>query len=114
MTVKPYVDDGSYDRDLFPQWDTISGSCNTRYVFRPHRATKWRLGRLTLIREFVLKRDGVNVQTNSACTATSGSWTSPFDGGVWTAASDLDIDHMVPLKDAWVVSASTPICPRGC
>lgn len=52
----------------------------------------------------MLQRDGSNVVTNSACTATSGTWTSPYDGGVWTAASDVDIDHMVPLQNAWIVS----------
>ncbi|KAK4444216.1 hypothetical protein QBC34DRAFT_335504 [Podospora aff. communis PSN243] len=87
LTVKAYVDDGTYDRDLFPTWNTIEGSCNTR--------------------EFVLKRDGSNVVVNSACTATSGSWHSPFDGATWTQASDVDIDHMVPLKNAWVSGAKS-------
>jgi hypothetical protein len=41
--------------------------------------------------------------TNDACSATSGKWVSPFDGATWTAASDVDIDHMVPLKNAWIV-----------
>lgn len=49
-------------------------------------------------------RDGTNVVTNSACASTSGSWYSPYDGATWTAASDVDIDHMVPLYNAWVVS----------
>ncbi|GGR90265.1 hypothetical protein GCM10010269_31730 [Streptomyces humidus] len=75
-----------YSRDLFPTWITISGTCNTR--------------------EYVLKRDGSNVVTNSACTATSGSWYSPYDGATWTAASDLDIDHLVPLAEAWDSGAS--------
>ncbi|MBL1104708.1 HNH endonuclease [Streptomyces sp. 5-8] len=75
-----------YDRDLFPLWITISGTCNTR--------------------EWILKRDGSNVVTNSACTATSGSWYSPYDGATWTAASDLDIDHLVPLAEAWDSGAS--------
>jgi hypothetical protein len=75
-----------YDRDLFPTWITISGTCNTR--------------------EYILKRDGTNVVTNSACTATSGSWYSPYDGATWTAASDLDIDHLVPLAEAWDSGAS--------
>jgi hypothetical protein len=70
-----------YSRDLFPHWITVSGSCNTR--------------------ETVLKRDGSNVQTDSACAATSGSWYSPYDGATWSAASDLDIDHLVPLAEAW-------------
>ena len=75
-----------YDRDLFPTWITISGTCDTR--------------------EYILKRDGSNVVTNSACTATSGSWYSPYDGATWTAASDLDIDHLVPLAEAWDSGAS--------
>ncbi|MET7296342.1 HNH endonuclease family protein [Streptomyces griseoloalbus] len=70
-----------YNRDLFPHWITVSGACNTR--------------------ETVLKRDGSNVQTDSSCYATSGSWYSPYDGATWTAASDVDIDHLVPLAEAW-------------
>ncbi|MEW2120076.1 HNH endonuclease family protein [Streptomyces sp. NPDC005474] len=80
LTVKTENRTG-YSRDLFPTWITISGTCNTR--------------------EYILKRDGSNVVTNSACTATSGSWFSPYDGATWTAASDLDIDHLVPLAEAW-------------
>ncbi|MFD1659968.1 HNH endonuclease family protein [Streptomyces caeni] len=75
-----------YSRDLFPHWITISGTCNTR--------------------ETVLKRDGTNVVTNSSCAATSGSWYSPYDGATWTAASDVDIDHLVPLAEAWDSGAS--------
>ncbi|MET7679708.1 HNH endonuclease family protein [Streptomyces sp. NPDC005423] len=70
-----------YARDLFPTWITISGTCNTR--------------------EYILKRDGTNVVTDSACASTSGSWYSVYDGATWTAASDVDIDHLVPLAEAW-------------
>ncbi|ANP54768.1 hypothetical protein J2Z21_001588 [Streptomyces griseochromogenes] len=75
-----------YSRDKFPTWITISGTCNTR--------------------EWILKRDGSNVVTNSACTATSGSWYSPYDGATWTSPSDVDIDHLVPLAEAWDSGAS--------
>ena len=57
--------------------------------------------------EYVLKRDGTNVVVDSACAATSGTWFSPYDGATWTAASDVDIDHMVPLKNAWISGANT-------
>ncbi|GAA2280861.1 HNH endonuclease family protein [Streptomyces atrovirens] len=70
-----------YDRDLFPHWITQSGTCNTR--------------------ETVLKRDGSGVVTDSSCAATRGSWYSPYDGATWSAASDVDIDHLVPLAEAW-------------
>ena len=81
LTVAAESHASTYDRDLFPLWITISGACNTR--------------------ETVLKRDGTNVVTDSSCAATSGSWFSPYDGATWTAGSDVDIDHMVPLAEAW-------------
>ncbi|MEW2624557.1 HNH endonuclease family protein [Streptomyces sp. NPDC048106] len=75
-----------YSRDKFPTWITIEGTCNTR--------------------EWILKRDGSNVVTDSACTSTSGSWYSPYDGATWTSPSDVDIDHLVPLAEAWDSGAS--------
>ncbi|MFF3327409.1 HNH endonuclease family protein [Streptomyces sp. NPDC002889] len=76
-----------YSRDLFPHWITQSGACNTR--------------------EVVLKRDGSNVVQDSSCAATSGSWFSPYDGATWYAASDIDIDHIVPLSEAWRSGANS-------
>ncbi|XVV08321.1 HNH endonuclease family protein [Actinoplanes sp. CA-131856] len=87
LTVATQGSTSGYSRDLFPHWITISGACNTR--------------------ETVLKRDGSNVVTSSACAATSGSWYSPYDGATWTAASDVDIDHVVPLAEAWRSGASS-------
>ncbi|KAF5872179.1 uncharacterized protein Bfra_005533 [Botrytis fragariae] len=86
LTVAVAGSQDGYARDLFPTWITISGTCNTR--------------------ETVLKRDGTNVVVDSACAATSGTWVSPYDGATWTAASDLDIDHLVPLSNAWKSGAS--------
>ncbi|MEV8345344.1 HNH endonuclease family protein [Streptomyces niveus] len=87
LTVRAEGSTSGYSRDLFPHWITQSGSCDTR--------------------ETVLKRDGSNVVTNSSCSATSGSWYSEYDGATWTAASDVDIDHMVPLAEAWTSGASS-------
>ncbi|MBL7257665.1 HNH endonuclease family protein [Paractinoplanes lichenicola] len=87
LTVAAQGSSSGYSRDLFPHWITISGACNTR--------------------ETVLKRDGSNVVTSSACAATSGSWYSPYDGATWSAASDVDIDHVVPLAEAWRSGASS-------
>jgi hypothetical protein len=87
LTVKAEGSSSGYSRDLFSHWITQSGACDTR--------------------EVVLKRDGTNVTQNSSCTAVSGSWYSEYDGASWTAASDLDIDHMVPLAEAWRSGASS-------
>ena len=50
LTVAAESHQSTYNRDLFPHWITITGSCNTR--------------------EQVLKRDGTNVVVNSSCAAT--------------------------------------------
>ncbi|GAA1499748.1 HNH endonuclease family protein [Dactylosporangium maewongense] len=87
LTVATEGSSSGYSRDLFPHWITISGACDTR--------------------ETVLKRDGTSVVTSSSCAATSGRWYSPYDGATWTAASDVDIDHVVPLAEAWRSGASS-------
>jgi hypothetical protein len=87
LTVRAEGSLTGYSRDLFPHWITISGACNTR--------------------ETVLRRDGTNVVVNSSCAATSGSWFSAYDGVTETAASDIDIDHVVPLAEAWRSGASS-------
>lgn len=86
LTVAAQGSQTGYSRALFPHWITISGACNTR--------------------ETVLKRDGSNVVTSSTCAATSGTWLSPYDGATWTDASSLDIDHLVPLSNAWKSGAA--------
>ncbi len=87
LRVAPTGSSSGYSRDKFPHWITVSGSCN--------------------VRETVLKRDGTNVVVDSSCAAISGRWYSPFDGATWTAASDVDIDHMVPLANAWRSGAAS-------
>ncbi|MEV1046809.1 HNH endonuclease family protein [Streptomyces sp. NPDC049916] len=87
LTVGAEGSSSGYSRDKFPHWITQSGACNTR--------------------EVVLKRDGSNVQQDASCAAVSGSWYSPYDGATWSAASDVDIDHMVPLAEAWRSGASS-------
>jgi hypothetical protein len=74
-----------YSREKFPHWDKVDGACDTR--------------------EQVLKRDGKDVTTNADCAPKSGTWVSEYDGETWKKASDVDIDHMVPLGQAWVSGA---------
>ncbi|MEU8252235.1 HNH endonuclease family protein [Nonomuraea sp. NPDC048916] len=85
ITIAEEVHADTYDRKKFNHWAKVQGECDAR--------------------ETVLIRDGENVETDATCKAISGTWTSPYDGGVWTDPLDLDIDHMVPLKQAWVSGA---------
>ncbi|GIG53666.1 S-layer homology domain-containing protein [Demequina activiva] len=45
--------------------------------------------------------------TDGGCPVTSGSWTSPWDGEVRTAAADMSVVHLVPIDEAWKSGADT-------
>jgi hypothetical protein len=74
-----------YSRDRFPHWRGQGAGCDTRDV--------------------VLKRDGKNVKADADCKITGGSWHSLYDGKDFTDAKSLDIDHIVPLANAWRTGA---------
>lgn len=73
-----------YDRALFEHWRDIDGDgCNSR--------------------DQVLKRDSISLpQVDPVnCNVVAGEWVSPYDGARWSNPSDIDIDHVVALKEAW-------------
>lgn len=74
---------GGYDRDLFDVWiDANSDGCNTRAE--------------------VLKAQSVVTTTHhNRCTIDTGQWFSLYDGITLTHASEVDVDHVVPLSEAW-------------
>ncbi|MDQ0946234.1 hypothetical protein QFZ24_000157 [Streptomyces phaeochromogenes] len=45
-------------------------------------------------------------EVGAGCRLTGGRWWSYYDATWVTAASGLDIDHMVPLAEAWDSGAS--------
>lgn len=49
---------------------------------------------------------GVSFYDNSNCRVKNGIWVSVFTGEKHYIASNLDIDHIVPLKWAWDQGAS--------
>lgn len=82
ITVEPesQID---YDRDLFGNWiDDDRDGCNTR--------------------EEVLQAESlIPIGRDSNCKIISGEWYSAFDEIVTSDPSDLQIDHFVPLSEAW-------------
>ena len=74
-----------YSREKFPHWRDTGSNCD--------------------IRDSVLKRDGSKVKV-SGCNVVAGSWTSVYDGDKITDPSKVDIDHVVPLANAWRSGAS--------
>jgi hypothetical protein len=79
LTVAEENSAGGYAREKFPHWSS-TGACTTR--------------------ETVLGRDGTGVTTDAECRPT-GSWYSPYDDQTVTDPAKVDIDHVVPLAEAW-------------
>lgn len=85
LTVKSEGTMTGYSRDLFPHWSSQGNGCDTRQI--------------------VLKRDADSYVGD--CPVTSGSWYSYYDGVTFTSPSSLDVDHVVPLAEAWRSGASS-------
>ena len=84
---------GPYDRKLFQfgskDWSNFPGTdCNVRQV--------------------VLRRDGTGLAPPSGCPVSAGTWVSPYlvNPPPITDKSKVQIDHMVPLGNAWISGAS--------
>lgn len=78
-----------YDRDKFEHWvDADGDGCDTRD-------------------EVLIAEADDPVSVGSSCSLSGGRWFSYYDGVSQTSASDLDIDHMVPLAEAWDSGASS-------
>ena len=72
-----------YDRSKFPLWiDADHDGCDTR--------------------DEVLIAEAVTApHVGSGCTLSGGTWFSKYDGISTTDPSTFDIDHLVPLAEAW-------------
>ena len=73
-----------YKRSLFIHWADLNGDgCDTR--------------------EEILKRDSISKPQVDPyrCYVVAGDWVSPYDGAKLNDRGDVDIDHVVALKEAW-------------
>ncbi|MNK12027.1 hypothetical protein D3C87_300830 [compost metagenome] len=52
--------------------------------------------------------------TSTNCTVSTGKWTDPYTGKVYTRAGEIDIDHFVPLKHAYISGAHKWNSARRC
>jgi len=72
-----------YARSSFKHWvDADKNSCNSRM-------------------EVLIAESRVAPTVEAGCKVTAGEWYSYYDGLTLTAPGGLDIDHMVPLAEAW-------------
>ena len=59
------------------------------------------------VRDAALIRDGRDVVVGDGCKVESGTWLDPYTTEVYTDPQDIDIDHIVPLANAWRSGASS-------
>ncbi|UPZ27595.1 HNH endonuclease family protein [Streptomyces sp. LRE541] len=72
-----------YQRTSFKHWvDADRDGCSTRA-------------------EVLIAESRTEPTIEAGCKVTAGEWYSYYDGVTLTAPSGLDIDHMVPLAEAW-------------
>ena len=72
-----------YERDAFGGWIDADSDCiNTRHEVLQDLST-------------------AAVEMKNTCSVGKGRWLDPYTNLVFTDASDLDIDHVVPLSYAW-------------
>ena len=72
-----------YERSRFKHWvDKDRDGCDTR-------------------REVLLAEAVAKPRRGSSCALTGGRWFSYYDGKYVRDARELDVDHLVPLAEAW-------------
>ena len=47
------------------------------------------------------------ILSDNGCKVIHGYWNDPYTGRVFTNPRMLDVDHLVPLKEAWLSGASS-------
>ena len=75
---------GGYDRSLFKHWiDEDKDGCDTR-------------------KEVLIEEAIVKPKIGKKCVLSGGTWLSSYDNKtIKGSGSTLDVDHMVPLAEAW-------------
>ena len=95
-TKSPIASDNTYSRDAFGRgWDDEDGDClNTRH-------------------EILLSQSTSTAERSAnRCSIVRGRWNDPYTGKIYYKATDLDIDHIVPLKWAWEHGANRWIAEK--
>lgn len=88
LNVSAESSSSTYSRAKFKHWvDADKNGCDTR-------------------EEVLIQESKVKAKTGKGCSLLSGKWVSAYENKTFTKASLLDIDHFIPLKEAWESGAS--------
>ena len=81
LRVAAPLSERGYSREKFPHWDSTGQGCDTR--------------------DAILKRDAIRARVGAECRILGGIWRDPYGGTRTHDPHSLDIDHLVPLANAW-------------
>ena len=85
-----------YSRELFPHWAADG------------RGFGWpRSDASCDVRDDALIRDGRAVGYDETCAIYEGTWLDPYTGEIFDDPQDIEIDHFVPLANAYRSGASS-------
>ena len=90
LEVAPAGSMAGYSREEFPHWASEA----ERYGWKEPDGS-------CDVRDAALIRDGEGVEIDGDCSITAGTWLDPYTGRTLTDSSKVDIDHVVPLANAW-------------
>lgn len=83
LVIAPEGPRSGYTRDAFKHWvDADGDGCDTR-------------------KEVLIEESRIPASQEAGCFVSEGEWFSPYDATTFVAPGGLDIDHMVPLGEAW-------------
>jgi hypothetical protein len=100
LRVRPAGSMAGYSREEFPHWSDA-------------REFGWKLPGGTPdpescdARDAALIRDARQERVEAYCDVASGNWFDPYGGQSYTDPGDIDVDHVVPLANAWRSGASS-------
>ncbi len=81
------------------------------WVNDPHDTTCFNTRAKTLIRD---SKVPVTFKPHNRCLVDTGLWEDPYTGGTRTSAREIQIDHVVPLKNAFISGAWTWSAKKRC
>jgi hypothetical protein len=94
LEVAPSGSMAGYDREDFPHWSDA-------------QENGWRVSDSSCdVRDAALIRDGEDLVIEEGCDVESGLWLDPYTKNTYTDPLDIDIDHLVPLANAYRSGAS--------
>ena len=100
LRVRPAGTMDGYSREKFPHWSDAQAYGWTLPAGTPDPGS-------CDARDAALIRDGREEVVGDGCSIGGGRWFDPYTGRTYYQPPDIDVDHVVPLANAWRSGAAS-------